>query len=48
MHADRDTVCAGLLHDTLEDTHITKEDISHDFNPEIAALVDGVNLVLVH
>ena len=36
MHADRDTVCAGLLHDTLEDTHITKEDISHDFNPVIA------------
>lgn len=27
MHADRDTVCAGLLHDTLEDTHITKEEI---------------------
>ena len=27
MHADRDTVCAGLLHDTLEDTSITKEDI---------------------
>lgn len=25
MHADRDTVCAGLLHDTLEDTSITKE-----------------------
>lgn len=24
MHADRDTVCAGLLHDTLEDTHIKK------------------------
>ena len=45
MHADRDTVCAGLLHDTLEDTHITKEDISHDFNPEIAALVDGVTKI---
>ena len=27
MHADKDTVCAGLLHDTLEDTHITKEEI---------------------
>ena len=42
MHADRDTICAGLLHDTLEDTEVTKEDISHDFNPTIAALVDGV------
>ena len=45
MHADRDTLCAGLLHDTLEDTHITKEDISHDFNPEIAFLVDGVTKI---
>ena len=42
MHADRDTICAGLLHDTLEDTNITKEDISHDFNQSIANLVDGV------
>ena len=42
MHADRDTVCAGLLHDTLEDTNITKEDIAHDFNQNIANLVDGV------
>ena len=42
MHADRDTVCAGLLHDTLEDTNITKEDIAHDFNQDIANLVNGV------
>lgn len=42
MHADKDTVCAGLLHDTLEDTHITKEEISELFNPTIAELVDGV------
>lgn len=42
LHADRDTVCAGLLHDTLEDTTITKEDIAHDFNRNIANLVDGV------
>ena len=42
MHADRDTVCAGLLHDTIEDTKATKEDIEHLFNPEIANLVDGV------
>ena len=45
MHADRDTVCAGLLHDTLEDTHVTKEDISNDFNHEVAALVDGVTKI---
>ena len=42
MHADSDTVCAGLLHDTIEDTNITKNDISHDFNQNIANLVDGV------
>lgn len=42
MHADRDTICAGLLHDTLEDTTISKEDIAHDFNQNVANLVDGV------
>ena len=40
--ADRDTICAGLLHDVLEDTEITKEDIAHDFNQNVANLVDGV------
>ena len=42
MHADRDTICAGLLHDVLEDTEITKENIAHDFNQNVANLVDGV------
>lgn len=42
LHADRDTICAGLLHDTLEDTNISKEDIAHYFNQNIANLVDGV------
>ncbi len=42
MHADSDTICAGLLHDTIEDTNITKEEIAHDFNQSIANLVDGV------
>ena len=42
MHADRDTVCAGLLHDTLEDTNTSKEDIALNFNNNIANLVDGV------
>ena len=42
MHADSDTMCAGLLHDTLEDTNIKKEDIAHDFNQNVANLVDGV------
>ena len=42
MKADRDTVCAGLLHDTIEDTSLTKADIANEFNPNVANLVDGV------
>ena len=42
MHADCDTLCAGLLHDTLEDTEITKEEIANMFNQNVAKLVDGV------
>ncbi len=42
LHADGDTLCAGLLHDTLEDTNITKEDITNYFNQNVANLVDGV------
>ena len=45
MHADSDTICAGLLHDTLEDTNVTKEDIAHDFNQVITNLVDGVTKI---
>ena len=35
-------VSAGLLHDTVEDTDVTIEDIRNDFGDEIALLVDGV------
>lgn len=42
LHADGDTLCAGLLHDTLEDTNTTKEDIANNFNSDVANLVDGV------
>ena len=42
MHADADTICAGLLHDVVEDTKATKEDVASIFNVEIANLVDGV------
>ena len=40
---DLDTITAGLLHDTIEDTLITKEDISEFFNDDIAMLVEGVS-----
>lgn len=45
MHADKDTICAALLHDTIEDTEITKEQIEEDFNESIAYLVDGVTKI---
>ena len=45
MHADRDTICAALLHDTLEDTEITKEEITSIFNENVANLVDGVTKI---
>ena len=43
MRADADTICAGLLHDVIEDTNITKEEIEENFNHDIATLVDGVS-----
>ena len=45
MHADRDTICAALLHDTLEDTKATKEEIAELFNKDISNLVDGVTKI---
>ena len=42
MHADKDTVCAGLLHDVIEDCDVSKDELSERFNPTIAELVDGV------
>src|SRR5574341_1013565 len=36
-----EVVAAGLLHDTVEDTSVTLDDLRHDFGDEIALLVDG-------
>lgn len=38
-----DLIIAGLLHDVLEDTPTSLEDIKKEFSPEIASLVDGVS-----
>jgi guanosine-3',5'-bis(diphosphate) 3'-pyrophosphohydrolase len=42
MRMDNLSVTAAILHDTLEDTPLTKEEISEQFGEEIAELVDGV------
>ena len=39
---DEDTIIAGVLHDTVEDTGLTLEDIKTDFGETVAFLVDGV------
>lgn len=42
LELDVDTIAAGLLHDVIEDTEITYEDIKRDFSEDIANLTDGV------
>ena len=39
---DDATICAALLHDIVEDTEVTHEDIIKEFSQEIADMVDGV------
>jgi (p)ppGpp synthase/HD superfamily hydrolase len=43
--ADDDVVTAALLHDTLEDTPTTREEIVHAFNERVATLVESVSEV---
>lgn len=42
LELDVDTIAAGLLHDVIEDTDVTFEDIEREFNRDIAELTDGV------
>ncbi len=45
MKADANTICAALLHDTIEDTDVTKDKLEVLFNEDIAMLVDGVTKI---
>ncbi len=45
IYADSATICAALLHDTIEDTYVTIDDITKIFGPEIALLVNGVTKI---
>lgn len=49
LRLDHESLVAGVLHDTLEDTRVAKEDIAAAFGEEVAELVDGVSkLTQVH
>lgn len=43
MRLDHETLMAALLHDTIEDTHVTKEDLAERFGESVAELVEGVS-----
>ncbi len=42
LELDKETIVAGLLHDVVEDTVMTEEEIAAEFGREVALLVDGV------
>ena len=42
MRVPPSVVAAALMHDTVEDTEVTLDDLARDFGQEIAHLVDGV------
>ncbi len=42
LELDKETIVAGLLHDAVEDTWMTYEEVAKEFGEEVALLVDGV------
>lgn len=42
LQLDPDTIAAAFMHDVVEDTEVTVEDLEREFNSEVAMLVDGV------
>ena len=45
VYADTDTICAGLLHDVIEDCDVTRSELEEVFGSDIAKLVDGVSKI---
>ncbi len=43
MHLDTEAICAAILHDVVEDTKATLEEISEHFGEDVALIVDGVS-----
>lgn len=43
LHLDHETLMAALLHDVIEDTPTTKEELANEFGDAVAELVDGVS-----
>lgn len=45
FHTSPETICAGLLHDVLEDTDVTKEEMIEEFGEDITSIVEGVTKI---
>ena len=45
LELDKETIVAGLLHDVVEDTVLTTEEITKEFSEEVSLLVDGVTKI---
>lgn len=45
LHTSPSTICAGLLHDVLEDTDMTKDEMASMFGTDVANIVDGVTKI---
>jgi guanosine-3',5'-bis(diphosphate) 3'-pyrophosphohydrolase len=45
LHLDSVTVASGLVHDVLEDTSVTREELEREFGKDIASIVDGVTKI---
>ena len=45
LRMDAETIAAALLHDTVEDTSVTAEEVQERFNPQVRGLVEGVTKI---